>query len=76
MSPNYVTLIKLLENNKATFLSQSLFSARSEEDKLLYKGAAIAITAILASINDEISTLSHTENNEQSFMSQLNQIGL
>jgi high-affinity K+ transport system ATPase subunit B len=50
----FKSLAKLLNNEKASFLSQSLFSGRTPDEVAIIKGASVAITAILASIDNTI----------------------
>lgn len=52
--PRFKSLVKLMNNQKATFLTQSVFGRLEEEDKAIYRGGALALTAIFTAIDGEI----------------------
>lgn len=52
--PRFKSLIKLLSNQKASFLKQSVFGRLEDEERNIYKGGAMALTAVFSAIEAEI----------------------
>jgi len=73
--PRFKSIIKLFENEQSSFLSQSLFSNRSPEEMAVMKGASLAITALLSSINTTIVSNYQTQKDNESKAETLESLG-